>query len=358
MVESLELLNFRSYREAKFDLGPEVNLIVGPNATGKTNLLEGLFVLCATKSFRAGDLDLIHNGDSFYKVVGKDGATDYQLSFEDKEKKEKIAKRGGRKQSLTEYLGNLQAVLFEPNDLNLPSGAPEKRRRYLDYILCQTDRHYLKELIRYRKILRQRNKLLENFNIGSVKEQIFAWDLQLAEAALEIYNRRTKLINFFNQIADDLYGQIAGKKIELNLAYIPTVEGDYGTEFMNALARNLTSDLAAGFTTIGPHREDLRINFGDREIGTVASRGETRTAVLVLKLAELAYTEGQSDQKPILLLDDVFSELDEKRRNFLVKRLKGYQSLITTTEVGMLGGNLKDFNLIETVPPNKVKQSA
>ncbi len=358
-MEQIELVNFRSYLQSKFDLGKGVNLVVGPNASGKTNLLEAVFLICATKSFRAADQQLIRYGQDFYKLTAADDGVEYGLSFQDKNgSKEKQAKKNGRKQTLTEYLGSIQAVLFEPNDLNLASGAPEKRRRYLDYILCQTDRAYLKELIKYKKILRQRNKLLETFNIGSVKEQIFAWDLQLAEAALEIYQRRQGLVDYFNGIGDEIYGQIAGKPIGLNITYLPTVSGDYGSEFMKALASNLTSDLAAGFTTIGPHREDFRLNFGGREITSTASRGETRTAVLVLKLAELAYTEEKSGMKPLLLLDDVFSELDEKRRTYLVKRLKGYQSIITTTEEGALGESLKDYNLIEIGRPKKVKQHA
>lgn len=349
MIERVELVNFRSYPKARFEFGKGVTLIAGPNASGKTNLLEAVFMLCATKSFRAADTQLIHEGQDFYKISGQSGETDYQLTFEEKPTgNQKQVKKSGRKQTLTEYLGSLQAVLFEPNDLTLPSGSPDKRRRYLDYILCQTDKPYLKELIRYKKILKQRNRLLENFNIGSVKQQIFAWDVQLAEAALAVYNRRVALIAFFNEIADDLYAQIAGKGAGLNLEYLPTVTGDYGSEFMNALIANLTSDLAAGFTTIGPHREDFKIKFGEHNVTDVASRGELRTAVLVLKLAELAYTEEKSGTKPILLLDDVFSELDATRRSFLVKRLKGHQTLITTTEASLLSSEIKDYKLIET----------
>lgn len=355
-MQQIKLVNFRSYPEASFDLGEEVTLIAGPNASGKTNLLEAVFMLCATKSFRANDSQLIHQGQDFYKVVGVSEGNEFMLSFQEKENsKEKRAKRNGRKQTLTEYLGSLQAVLFEPNDLTLASGSPDKRRKYLDYILCQTDKAYLKELIRYRKILKQRNELLANFNIGSVKQQIFAWDIQLAEAALQIYNRRAGLIKYFNQIIDDIYSQIAGKPIGLNLEYLPTVSGDYGSEFMNTLVANLTSDLAVGYTTIGPHREDFKIKFSDKDINTVASRGELRTAILVLKLAELTYTEEKSGQKPILLLDDVFSELDAQRRGFLVKRLKGYQSLITTTDADLLAAQVGDYTLIQTGKPTAAK---
>lgn len=348
-MERVELVNFRSYPEAKFEFGEGVTLIAGPNASGKTNLLEAVFMLCATKSFRASDSQLVREGQDFYRISGQSGEVDYLLTYQEKPAgNQKQAKKSGRKQTLTEYLGSLQAVLFEPNDLTLPSGSPDKRRRYLDYILCQTDKPYLKELIRYKKILKQRNSLLENFNIGSVKQQIFAWDVQLAEAALAVYSRRVALVEYFNQISDDLYGQIAGKGADLSLEYIPTVSGDYGNEFMNALITNLTSDLAAGFTTIGPHREDFRIKFGDHNVTDVASRGELRTAVLVLKLAELAYTEEKSGTKPILLLDDVFSELDATRRSFLVKRLNGHQTLITTTEASLLSADIKGYKLIET----------
>lgn len=358
-MERVELVNFRSYPQAEFEFSRGVTLIAGPNASGKTNLLEAVFVLCATKSFRASDAQLVSEGQDFYKVTGIADQKDHQLIFQlNNGSSQKQAKKLGRKQSLTEYLGSLQAVLFEPNDLSLAGGPPDKRRRYLDYILCQTDKPYLKELVRYRKILKQRNRLLENFNIGSVKQQIFAWDVQLAEAALEIYRRRVALVEYFNKVADEIYGQIAGKKAGLNLEYITTVHGDYGNEFMKTLINNLTSDLAAGFTTVGPHREDFRINFGAHNITDVASRGELRTAILVLKLAELAYTEEKSGTKPILLLDDVFSELDASRRHFLVKRLKGYQALITATEPSLLSADFKDYKLIETRPKAKPKATA
>lgn len=349
MVERVQLVNFRSYADFDFELGKGVTLIVGPNASGKTNLLEAVFVLSATKSFRASDAHLVKEGQDFFKVAGSVDGAEHQLTFQRANgTKAKQAKRGGRKQSLTDYIGSLQSVLFEPNDLTLASGPPERRRRYLDYVLCQTDKTYLSELIRYKKILRQRNKLLENFSIGAVRDQIFSWDVQLTEAALEIYQRRVALLEHINRMGDELYAQIAGQPVGFKLVYLPTIDGDYGADFMKTLVAKLTSDLAAGFTTIGPHREDFQINFGPLSVNDVASRGEIRTAILVLKLAEMAYIEEKSGQKPILLLDDVFSELDAKRRSYLVKRLKGHQTLITATEIAAFASDIKDFTLIET----------
>jgi len=213
------------------------------------------------------------------------------------------------------------------------AGPPEGRRKYLDFILCQTDRGYLKTLQAYRRVLRQRNALLEGLEMGALRQQIFAWDVKLAELALEIYQRRQDLLKVLNDALPHLYRDIAGQPIALSLEYLPSVAGpSYGDAFMGALEHNLMRDLGAGFTTIGPHREDFKVHFKNNDITAVASRGETRTVVLALKLAEVVYSEDKTGVKPILLLDDVFSELDRDRRGYLIERLHDHQTIITTTD--------------------------
>jgi DNA replication and repair protein RecF len=229
-------------------------------------------------------------------------------------------------------VGVMQVTLFEPSDLELVSGPPEGRRKYLDFILCQTDRRYLKTLQDYKRVLRQRNALLEGFEIGAVRGQIFAWDLKLAELAVEIYERRQRLLAVLNEATPLLYQDIAGSSVELECEYVPSVEGVYAESFLDTLTRNLPRDLGAGFTTIGPHREDFKVRFKGTDITAVASRGEVRTVVLALKLAELAYAESVTGMRPMLLLDDVFSELDRDRRGYLLGRLAGHQTVITTTD--------------------------
>ena len=361
---NLQLTNFRSYSNASFTLGENITLVVGPNASGKTNLLESVYVLVAGKSFRAKEIDLINHGQSYFRVELKSPEDSYSLGFKHEEgRQEKRVSHGKAKKSLAQHLGTLQAVLFEPGDLNLISGPPDRRRRYLDYILCLTDKQYLKALQQYRKVLRQRNALLaksRTFNPGlsatsELQNQIFAWDIQLTDLAVDIFNKRQALVQHINRLADGLYTEIAGEPVGLKMNYSASVPAeDYADNFMRTLQSNLTRDLAAGFTTIGPHREDFAVSFGSGNLTAVASRGETRTAVLVLKLAEMDYVEGVTGVNPLLLLDDVFSELDNSRRQFLLQKLGGRQTIITTTEADTLKGEVKDYHLIETAPKSRV----
>jgi DNA replication and repair protein RecF len=351
VISSLELTNFRSYEEARFDLSPSVTVVVGPNASGKTNLLEALFVLASTKSFRAKDHELIKHGADYFRVVAHEPETEIALGVGNQDGRQvKQVSYNGSKKTLVGHVGRIQVTLFEPSDLELVSGSPERRRRYLDYILCQTDRTYLKVLSQYRRVLRQRNSLLSTFDMTRIKDEIFTWDLKLAELAAEIYHSRLQLLAYLDERASGLYADVAGEAAPLMFEYQPTIKAgsDYASAFLAELTRRLTTDLSTGFTTIGPHREDFRIRFKNNDISAVASRGETRTIVLVLKLAELQYSYEQTDTKPILLLDDVFSELDNNRRRYLMDQISDHQTLITTTDADTIEGLGLDYQTINT----------
>jgi DNA replication and repair protein RecF len=350
-VAELELANFRSYEAAKFELHPDVTLVVGPNASGKTNLLEGLYVLAVTKSFRAKDRDLVRHGQDFFRVVANDGEVEYAFGLSTAGGGlEKKVTYDGVKRTLVGHVGQVQVSLFEPTDLELVAGPPEGRRRYLDFLLCQTDRAYLKTLQLYRRVLKQRNALLDGFDVGGVRDQIFAWDIKLAELAVEIQARRQELLGVLGELVPLLYRDIAGAGEEVEFEYLPSVSGDYAERFLETLTRNLPRDLGAGFTTIGPHREDFRVRFKNNDMVAVASRGEVRTVVLAMKLAELEYAEAQTGRRPILLLDDVFSELDRDRRGYLMERLSGHQTVITTTDADAVTREVRSPHaLISTV---------
>lgn len=329
-VSQLQLTNFRSYEDQALTLDPVITLVVGPNATGKTNLLEGLFVLATTRSFRAKDPELVRHGSDYYRITAELEAAELSLGYQITARgSEKRVRHDSTPKSLLEHLGSLRAVLFEPNDLLIIHGAPDRRRRYLDFILTQTDKRFVRTLAQYRRVLAQRNRLLADWH-GNTSE-LFAWNVQLAELASEIDSQRRAVIAHITELASDLYADIAGSPAPLELAYRGVCDGDYPTQFMRLLENNLSRDIAAGFTTIGPHRDDFSIQFKAAPILDVASRGEMRTVVLALKLAELAYFEQHTGAKPLLLLDDVFSELDDSRRRYLLRALGDYQSVITTT---------------------------
>ncbi len=332
IISQLELANFRSYAAAKFELHPEVTLVVGPNATGKTNLLEALYVLASTKSFRARDRDVVHHGADFYRLVAG-GEMEMALAASFSGGVTKKVTHDGLKRTLAAHIGRLQVTLFEPTELGMLQGPPEGRRRYLDFVLCQTDRLYLVALMQYRRVLKQRNALLDAKKWSlPPRDQLFAWNVKLAELAVDICKKRQRYLEIVNSKLPELYREIAGEAVAVALEYQPSISGDYEADFLTVLERQLDRDFAAGFTTIGPHREDFGAKFKTGEVVNVASRGEVRTVVLALKLAELAYAQAQTGVRPLLLLDDVFSELDKQRRAYLLDRLGGYQTVITTTD--------------------------
>lgn len=348
IINLVELTNFRSYSEARFELGTESTLVVGPNASGKTNLLEALYVLATTRSFRAAERNLVRNGSDFFRVTAWSDRYEYALGYRADPVEKKVT-WGGVKKTLSGHLGEIPVTLFEPAHLEVLSGPPEGRRRYVDFILLQTDKTYAKTIQTYRRLLRQRNALLEAAPVG-LRDQLFSWNIRLAEAAGWIASRRGELIRSLNEIVPTVYSDIAGSAVPIELEYIYSVSpNNYETDFLAALEKNLPRDLAAGFTTIGPHREDWKVRFKGANLGAVASRGETRSLVLALKLVEMDYLEMKIGQTPLLLLDDVFSELDRRRRAALLERLRGRQSVITTTDAESImerGG--ADFVVIHT----------
>ena len=349
-ITRVELTNYRSYPKAVFDLHPGVTIVVGPNASGKTNLLESLYVMSTTKSFRAKDRDLVRHNATFFRVVVSDDQDQFALGLSIDNGVTKKVTHNDVKRTLSEHMGTLPVVLFEPTELDLVAGPPEARRRYLDLLLSQTQPDYLLTLHRYRRVLKQRNSLLEGFDIGGIKAQIFAWDIKLAELAARIVEERRQLITAINETLPEVYGEIAGESEQVEIEYLPTVHGrEYGDNFLQKLTENLPRDLGAGFTTIGPHREDFKVHFKNNDIVAVASRGEVRTTVLALKLAELRYSEQASGKRPLLLLDDVFSELDSHRRGFLIDKLDGYQAVITTTDADAVVAAINQpHSIIET----------
>lgn len=330
-LRQVELVNFRSYQYYRLSLSAATTIVVGPNGSGKTNLLEAIYVLATTKSWRAADRQLVKEGAVGFKLITAVGSHTLAVSFQ-ADPRLKKAQINQRAYPPEKYLGRLQAVLFEPHGVEIIIGPPDLRRRWLNQILATTDRRYLDSWQRYRHLLVQRNRLLKS-PPSQVREQIFAWDLQLVELAASLVRARGLLLTDFNQQIGKLYRQMAGDVIDIKLGYqSPVGLDDYASGLLGLLAQNLNRDLQLGFTSLGPHRDDVRISFGGKPITQVASRGEMRTVLLALKLAEATWRESRTHQRPILLFDDVFGELDTNRRRFLLARLKGSQAVITATD--------------------------
>jgi DNA replication and repair protein RecF len=307
MLSNIELKHFRSYNSDSFEFTDGVNIIVGPNASGKSNLLEAILVIAHGSSYRAADKSV----------------TSYIFD-------EKPYAR------LT-YHHTLPVVLFEPNNLLLLHGQPDMRRLYMDDLLEQLEPGFGSTRKHYRRVLSQRNSLLKR-QPHDIEQQIFVWNVRLSELGGYIARARIGLIEKLNQKLADLYQNIAQTKTIVTAVYESRLPFDtYETTLLHTLESSLSTDIIRGFTAVGPHRDDLVLRFNAVPSSETASRGETRTALLALKVFELGLLEEVRGQKPLLLLDDVFSELDGKRRHALTDYLQTHQTFITTTDADIIG---------------------
>lgn len=350
MISNLRLQNFRSYTDATFEFSPGVNIVVGPNASGKTNLLEAILVLARGASYRAKDSELVAFGAPWARLDSLVDDSDVRVvKLVNEPIPGKTYELGGKSYKRLTLAHNLPTVLFEPNNLQLLHGNPDQRRNYLDDLLEQQVTNYAVARRNYRRILAQRNALLKRAKKPS-NEELFPWNLRLSEFGAHIARQRAELAASINERLGDKYRELAAHKTATELRYNPqfTLE-HYETHMLKKLESNLAVDALRGFTTAGPHREDFQVTFDGHEAAETASRGETRTLVLALKIIELELLEQTRGQQPILLLDDVFSELDGARRHALTDHLKSYQTFITTTDADIVSEHFKQaYNVIPT----------
>lgn len=336
MITDLHLQNYRSYKDESFEFTNGVNIIVGPNASGKTNLLESILVACRGRSYRVSDKELVKHGAMWAKIEARTPKGQRVVKLElvgDSLNKTFILDGLSLKRPNNSKL--LPVVLFEPNHLQLMSGSPEKRRDFLDDLLEQTTPGYSTLRRQYKRTLSQRNALLKQGK--GTRNHLFAWNVRLSEQGGKIASLRFELNQVLNQKLPDVYGSLAKKETAIEARYLSACSVDgYASHMLKKLEANTDIDFLRGFTSYGPHRDDLVVYIHTHPAAAVASRGETRTLMLALKLIELNITEEQYTQKPILLLDDVFSELDGQRRKALTERLSTYQTFITTTDADVV----------------------
>lgn len=340
-VENLTLTNFRSYRSASFDFA-ERTVLVGQNAAGKTNLLEALYLLASTKSFRADkELEMISWGEAAGQV---------KASFSHDKRSYEVAAglgTGARsirksftvdnsKKKARDVITRFPMVLFSADDIRLIDGAPGRRRRALDLALSQGSRSYHELLSTYGKVLASRNRLLEQINSGEAgTDELDFWDGKLADSGQALISDRSAFTDFLNDLLPDTYQAIATRDTRrLTVAYKPLTQ-----DMASDIPRRRAQDIAIGTTTAGPHRDDWSILLGNRPLPSFGSGGEYRSAMLAFRMAEAAWLSQALAVRPVLLLDDVFSELDEYRRESLLESLPASQVIITTPEKGILPGS-------------------
>ena len=338
MITDIRLQHYRSYTDESFEIDPAVNIIVGPNASGKTNLLEAILMICLGSSYRAKEADLVQFEQPWGRLDARTetGSRTIKLITNDTiaVKKEFIINDQPLKRLLLPK--TIPAVLFEPNHLQLLTGSPDLRRDYLDNLLEQLIGGYATLRRQYKRALAQRNRLLKlgRDNAGS---QLFAWNIRLSQLGAEIAIHRIQLVSDLNKDIQHLYRELSHSNATVQLVYTSNCLGEqYSSDMLHKLEASQDLDFDRGFTAYGPHRDDLTVTLNNRLIQDAASRGETRTMLLALKILEMQLIEQSRGQKPILLLDDVFSELDGARRRALTEVLKGYQSFITTTDADVV----------------------
>lgn len=338
-IKNIEIKNFRNYPELSLAITNDMVVLSGPNAVGKTNLLESVYFASLFKSFR-NDADCIFLKESSNAeikiVVEKSGSENLVEIF--LEKRDRIFanfKINGVKRKRKEAQGFINVVIFEPGDVELFTQSPESRRKYLNMVLSQKNLEYLDNIAQYKKILSQKSRILSDIRAGIANpDTLHAWNQQLVEVGSNIIQERKKFISFLNQHISEVYTGISKFHRPVEVVY-ETIKGDtieeIKSEFNQNLERLFQREIASGNCLVGPHKDDFRLTSEGLYLVSFSSRGEQRSQVLALKILELEYLTNNHDT-PILLLDDVLSELDDTRRTFLLKYLQGkFQTFITTT---------------------------
>ena len=354
-LKNIKLTDFRNYESLSIDLSKKINILHGDNAQGKTNFLESIYFLALTKSHRSlSDELLLNNNKENFMVKGdlvlNSGTKKFKIVYKNNDGKQLFID-GEKITKSTDYISNINVIIFYPEDLDIIKGSPGVRRKYFDTQLGQLDKNYAKTLLEYNKILRTRNECLKQESVNH--QYIEAIDKYLIDRASVIYIMRNKFVKKINNHIYKIYNNITGD-LNLNLIYESNISNDLTKEEIKnqltiKLKNNYKFDLKNKKTNIGPHLDDFKFILNDNNLKEYGSQGQQRAAILSLKLSEIEIFYQYKNEKPILLLDDVFSELDEiKKKNLLSYINKDLQTIITTTEIETLDKELiKNSNLIK-----------
>ena len=334
-IQQIQLTDYRNYSKQSLALGNGLNFILGQNGEGKTNFLESIYVLGLSKSYRSEDMDLIRFQSDFTKIKATISTKDnlHEMSIVVSELGKKVLVNNQEVKRLSDYVGNLNIVLFAPEDLNLVKGSPVGRRYFFDIVLGQVDKTYLKDLSDFKYILKQRNELLKQMQLHPTKDETMLDILteQLSVAMEKIIQAREKFIVNISKRASKNYQFLTTKNESFTLTYLPSISGNV----LQSLKSRYKTDIQSGTTNYGPHRDDFDFMIADKSAKGHASQGEQRLIILAIDLALIDYIFDQKNDKPIFLLDDVLSELDTEKQNRLLNYLlsTGGQAIITATGV-------------------------
>lgn len=356
IIKSIELADYRNYDLLNLQFDKGTNILYGDNAQGKTNILEAIYVAATTKSHKGSkDREIVNFEKEEAHIrtyIEKDGI-EIKLDMHLRKNKSKgIAIDGLKLKKAADLLGICNVVFFSPEDLGIIKNGPSERRRFVDMELCQLDNFYLYNLNHYNKIVNQRNKLLKDMYMNpDLKETLNIWDSQLVSFGSKIIERRGLFIDQLNEIINGIHKKLSGNKEDLIIKYEADVEID---EFENKLKMNQVRDMKSKMTSVGPHRDDFSFIIGNVDIRRFGSQGQQRTAALSLKLSEIEIVKKITKDTPILLLDDVLSELDSNRQNYLLNSIGDIQTIITCTGLEEFVNNRFQLNKVFKVEDGKV----
>lgn len=335
IIKSLKLKNYRNYDLLNLEFDECTNIFYGDNAQGKTNILESVYLTGTTKSHRGTkDRDLIKFGqeEAHVETIVEKRGVPFKIDIHLKKNSPKgIAINKIPIKRASELFGIINIVFFSPEDLNIIKNGPSERRRFMDLELAQLDKVYLNDLSNYNRIVNQRNKLLKDmYDRKDLLETLDVWDIQLITYGNRVMERRKLFIDQMNSIIGSVHEKLTGGKEKIKLLYEPSIKNG---DFEDMLLKNRERDIRMKSTSIGPHRDDICFMCEDMDIRRFGSQGQQRTAALSLKLAEIELVKQEINDTPILLLDDVLSELDKHRQNYLLDSIRDIQTLITCTGV-------------------------
>lgn len=361
--KSLQLKNFRNYNEEEVFFHPKVNILIGNNAQGKTNILEALFIMSLGKSFRTNkdaEMVMFDRDLAVVKTVSNKQNHDLTVEISIEKAQKNIKVNGSKIKKNIEILENVYIVAFSPEDLKIVKDEPEKRRKFINRELCQLKPIYYSNLYKYKKILLQRNTLLRQENVDA--NMMDVWNYELAQYGSKIMIDRNHFINKLDEISRDIHNKITNGKEHLELIYETNIILKDSMEeqkeiYINKLKSTSKIDFYKKNTSVGPHKDDIKILVDGKDIRHYGSQGQQRTAALSLKLAEIKLIQEETKETPILLLDDVLSELDANRQKYLINSLQEVQLFITTTEINdYVKENLSD-NYLFSVSKGNVERT-
>lgn len=332
-INQLELSEFRNYKSLSVSFDESVNILFGDNAQGKTNVLEAIYLCGTTKSHKGSkdkEMIRISSDESHIRMMIEKAGIPHRIDMHLRKNKAKgVAIDGIPIKRSSELMGLLHIVFFSPEDLSMMKNGPGERRRFLDLELCQLDPTYLYHLSNYNRAANQRNNLLKQIGFQrELKDTVDIWDMQLVEHGSVIITTRKRFVEELNELLPGIHAKLSGGREELFVRYEPNVSAN---EFGQKLAMNLERDIILKATGCGPHRDDISFYVGDQNLKLFGSQGQQRTAALSLKLAEIELVRRKIKENPVLLLDDVLSELDRNRQTYLLESITDLQTIVTCT---------------------------